>query len=105
MSTQSISEAIRFTIHQYAETIFNIPIDTEFMTVDFAKVSQEGIEATFSHHSIVNVGRKWLTQRVEDVKKIKPYLKVFKVKSKRPNQNVRFYILTNNKTLNSNEQS
>lgn len=100
MSTQSIGEAIRFTIQQNAEPIFNIPLDIDLFTVDIAKSTTHGIEATFSHHCLVNVGRKWLAEKVEQVKKEKRYLKVFKVKSKRPNQNVRFYMVTDNRTLN-----
>ena len=62
---------------------------------DLAKTDGCTTEATFYIKTVDNVNRKVFHAAVAQVQQVHPELQVLQVKSKRPGQNVRFYMKVN----------
>lgn len=93
MSYTQIAHAIRSKIIGIVAPAFdNIELTTEDILIDISKFNGDNVEATFSLQPIENVKRKDFQAKVEALQKQNPSIKTLKVKSKRPNHNVRFYL-------------
>lgn len=108
MSATAIRGAITAQIFNYVAEVFRgigYIVKEEDIVVDFARFNSEGLESTFSLTSIENVLRKPFNQAVETYKSHNPSIAEFKVKFKRPDKNVRFYLKVNSVTQNESSIS
>lgn len=99
-----MSEYIKDQIYNYTHTVFESlghNLDKEKIWHDFAEVRPGFFKSTFYVSGLDNVKRKDFSALSEAVKQAHDELKQLKVKSKRPNKEVRFYIEVNkNKDIN-----
>jgi len=95
MLARQMGEYLQNQINAYMAGIFvdmGITYSKEDIWHDFAQVTPVGFKANFYIKTIENVKRKQFHELAGKVKKENPQLKTLKVKSKRPNNNVRFEI-------------
>lgn len=95
MSASQIGEAIVTQLHRHTADFFNAighSVKVEEYAVDFARYNTSGLESTFYVNSIENVVRKDFNEIASGLIRNNPRIKEFKVKYKRPEKNVRFYI-------------
>lgn len=104
--TVSISEQIKKKIHDTVQPVFSdlgISIAQEDIWNDLASYSSDGISATFYVKGLDNVQRKPFNEKVANLKAINNEIIEFKVKFKRPEKEVRFYLKTNRKESQNEE--
>lgn len=92
---EQIGLSIRDKIFNNVVDIFHnigIELDGDTIINDMAQLSNTGLEATFFIKGLDNVVRKDFNEEVKKAKEQNPDLEVFKVKFKRPNKEVRFYL-------------
>lgn len=91
----AMSDYFKNTIYQYSHEIFaqlGHLIDKENIWHDLAQTTPAFVKSTFYVKGLDNVKRKELNALVLEYKKQHPKLVELKVKSKRPEKEVRFYI-------------
>ena len=101
MSSTAIQEATSTVIFRNVVEAFGLigfSIKEEDIAIDFARFNSQGLESTFSVSTIENVQRKPFNEAVVSLKTNKPGVEEFKVKYKRPEKNVRFYLKINNQS-------
>ncbi|NBW57259.1 hypothetical protein EBR43_05650 [bacterium] len=94
----SISDYFKNTIYQYAHAVFaqlGHALDKDNICHDLAQSTPACMKSAFYVKGLNNVSRKNLNALVLEHKKLHPELVEFKVKSKRPDKEVRFYIEIN----------
>ena len=95
MIATSVGDMIKDRIGFYSDQVFNklgITQDRETICHELAQVDSNGLKATFYFKGLDNVKRKEFNNSVNEVASENSNLKIFKVKSKRPEKEVRFYI-------------
>lgn len=93
--TKQVGDIIRNKIADNIKPVFdnlNINFNPDNIINDFARFSGDGVEASFYIQGLDNVTRKDFNAQVDILKASNPLLKEFKVKFKRPEKEVRFYI-------------
>lgn len=94
-----MGDYIRSQIALYAADVFETlgtKIQSEDIWHDFAEVRPGFLKSTFYVKGLDNVKRKDFNTLSASVQQRYPELKCFKVKFKRPEKEVRFYIEVNN---------
>jgi len=94
MSTTQITETIRSQIAQITEPVFKnlgFTVSAAHVWNDIARFGK-GLEATFYVDTIENVDRKSFAAQAQALKEANKCIVEFKVQSKRPGKNVRFYL-------------
>lgn len=97
--TLQIGNCIRERITEIVQPIFTnlgITFNSDDIVNDFARFNVQGLEATFYIKGIENVIRKDFNTQVVLIKNSNPFLEELKVKFKRPDKEVRFYIKVKN---------
>jgi len=105
--TASISEQIKKKIHDTVLPVFTdlgINVTQEDIWNDLASYSPDGVSATFYVKGLDNVERKLFNEKATHLKMVNKEVIEFKVKFKRPEKEVRFYLETNRKE-NTNEEN
>lgn len=95
MIAQPMSEHIKKTIASATQpvwTALGIECNAENVWNDLARVNGENLEATFYIKGLDNVIRKDFNVHALALKQANPNITEFKVKFKRPEKEVRFYI-------------
>ena len=95
---QAMSNYIKHTILTATKPLWenlNITLSEEDIWNDLARTADGGIEATFFIKGLDNVVRKDFNSQVALLKANNPQIEEFKVKFKRPEKEVRFYIKYN----------
>jgi len=91
-ATMQIADAVRHQMIGIIAAAFDVPLTVHDVHMDLCKFNGHDIEATFSLHGVENVDRKAFQLRVQQLQCMDGNIKTFKVKSKRPMQNVRLYL-------------
>jgi len=94
MSAMQITETIRNQIAQITEPVFKnlgFAMTASDVWNDIARFGK-GLEATFYVDTIENVDRKSFAAQAQALKEANKSIAEFKVQSKRPGKNVRFYL-------------
>jgi len=105
-ATAAISEQIKSSIHNTVSPVFidlGITFAADDIWNDLVKYSPAGIMATFYIKGLDNVQRKPFNEKVASLKANNPDIVEFKVKFKRPEKEVRFYLETKRKENNNEE--
>lgn len=95
MIVQQMSEHIKSKIASLTDTVWNslgIKYNTEDIWNDLARINGENLEATFYIKGLDNVVRKEFNVHALALKQANPGITEFKVKFKRPDKEVRFYL-------------
>ncbi|NBP02855.1 MAG: hypothetical protein EBU90_22610 [Proteobacteria bacterium] len=95
---QHMGDHIRERIYSYAHALFEtlgFKLDKQNIWHDFAEVRPQFFKSTFYVTDIDNVKRSDFNALSTSLKQNYPELKEFKVKFKRPDKPVRFYIEIN----------
>jgi adenylyl- and sulfurtransferase ThiI len=90
-----IGDSIRERIIKYTGSLFQqlgVTLEKDKLWHDLAQLNPDGIKATFYVTGLDNVKRKEFNALVEELKKNIPQIQTFKVKFKRPDKEVRFYL-------------
>lgn len=87
-----IADAVRNKLLGIVAPAFDAQLTVDDISIDIARYNGENIQATFSLQPIENVKRKDFQAKVEQIQTQNTGIKTLKVKSKRPNQNVKFYL-------------
>lgn len=98
MIAQQMGDYIRSQIANYSADVFGAlghAFNVEDIWHDFAEVRPGFIKSTFYVKGLSNVKRKDFNLLASKIKESYPELKEFKVKFKRPDKEVRFYIEVN----------
>jgi len=93
--THSIMDAVKTHMINIITPVFhalgyNVQMDD--IVNELCAFKDSNLEATFSANTVENVDRKSFAQAVDALKAVDAGIVEFKVKSKRPNKNVRFYL-------------
>lgn len=94
MSATQITEIIRSQIAQITEPVFKslgFTVSSADVWNDIARFGK-GLEATFYVDTVKNVDRKSFAAQAQILKEANKCIVEFKVQSKRPDKNVRFYL-------------
>jgi hypothetical protein len=105
-STASISEQIKKKIHDTVLPVFadlGISIAQEDIWNDLASYASNQVVATFYIKGLDNVERKPFNEKVANQKLVNKEIVELKVKFKRPEKEVRFYLKTS-KIENTNQE-
>ena len=95
MIAQQMSEYIKTKIASLTHSVWsNLGVEyiTEDIWNDLARINGENLEATFYIKGLDNVVRKDFNVLAQNLKQANPGITEFKVKFKRPEKEVRFYI-------------
>jgi len=90
-----IGNCIRQQIIDNVGPVFNnlnVTINTDNIVNDSARTSNQGLEATFYIQGLDNIMRKQFNILATELKNVNPKINEFKVKFKRPEKEVRFYL-------------
>lgn len=101
MVAQQMSEYLQDQISHWMNLVLDAnehKFSKEDIWHDFAQLTPDSLKACFYIKTIENVKRKPFVEAVEKLKQDQPALQILKVKSKRPNSNVRFEILVQRNT-------
>lgn len=103
MSAGQIGDIIRQQIAQVTDPVFKglgFEVKPENINNDIARFGN-GLEATFYVSTIENVQRKPFAELAQQLKDSNKRIVEFKVKYKRPEKNVRFYLKVLNEEVSS----
>lgn len=95
MIAQQMGEYIKNRIASLTQPVWSnlgIELNTEDIWNDLARMNGENLEATFYIKGLDNVVRKDFNVHAQSLKQANPNIAEFKVKFKRPEKEVRFYI-------------
>jgi hypothetical protein len=95
--TQAIGDSIREKIISFTGSLFSqlgITLEKDKLWHDLAQLNPDNFKATFYVSGLDNVKRKEFNVLAEELKKNNPKIQIFKVKFKRPDREVRFYLET-----------
>ena len=95
MISQQMSEYIKTKIASLTHPVWTnlgIEYNTEDIWNDLARMNGENLEATFYIKGLDNVVRKDFNTHAQSLKQANPGITEFKVKFKRPEKEVRFYL-------------
>ena len=95
MIAQQMSEYIKTKIASLTHPVWSnlgIEYNTGDIWNDLARMNGENLEATFYIKGLDNVVRKDFNTHAQSLKQANPGIAEFKVKFKRPEKEVRFYI-------------
>jgi hypothetical protein len=95
MIAQQMSEYIKTKIASLTHPVWTnlgVEYNTEDIWNDLARMNGENLEATFYIKGLDNVVRKDFNVLAQNLKQANPGITEFKVKFKRPEKEVRFYI-------------
>ena len=95
MIAQQMSEYIKTKIASLTHPVWSnlgVEYNTEDIWNDLARMNGENLEATFYIKGLDNVVRKDFNTHAQSLKQANPGIAEFKVKFKRPEKEVRFYI-------------
>lgn len=95
MIAQQMSEYIKTKIASLTHPVWSnlgVEYNTEDIWNDLARMNGENLEATFYIKGLDNVVRKDFNVLAQNLKQANPGITEFKVKFKRPEKEVRFYI-------------
>lgn len=98
MIAQQMGEYIKSTIASVTQPVWialGVACNADNVWNDLARSNGHGIEATFYVAGLDNVVRKQFNALVDTLKASNPCIEQFKVKFKRPEKEVRFYIKIN----------
>lgn len=99
MLAAHMGEYIRSSILQITSSVWNNlgieSVTTDKIWNDLARCGASGIEATFYIKGLDNVTRKDFNAQAALLKASNPLIEEFKVRYKRPDKEVRFYIKVN----------
>lgn len=97
--TRQVGDIIREKIANTIKPVFdgiNISFNSNDITNDFARFGEGGIEASFYIKGVDNVVRKDFNAQVALLRSSNLLIEDFKVKFKRPEKEVRFYLKVKN---------
>lgn len=92
---QTIGDSIRQKIINLTESLFSklgITLNPDLIWHDLAQLNPDNFKATFYISGLDNVKRKEFNLLSEELIKNNPKIQIFKVKFKRPDREVRFYL-------------
>lgn len=95
MIAQQMGEYIKNRIAFLTQSVWGnlgITLNEEDIWNDLARMNGRNLEATFYIKGLDNVVRKDFNAQAQMLKELDPHIKEFKVKFKRPEKEVRFYI-------------
>lgn len=95
MSTTSICNAMHNQLFEVIQSTFSsigVSFTVDDIHCDLARFTNSGFESTFSLSNLENVDRKQFNEAVQTAVANDSKIQILKVKFKRPEKNVRFYI-------------
>jgi len=95
MIAQQMGEYIKNRIASITQPVWSnlgIGLNADDIWNDLARMNGENLEATFYIKGLDNVVRKDFNVHAQSLKQVNPNITEFKVKFKRPEKEVRFYL-------------